>query len=186
MATNAELIAAAVALAKKLDVIAAVDGLNHVQLKALVKDLRERVDAMEFDAGDNAEAEIVSNLLIEIEELATELGAEPKTDGLDVAALTELVESMRAGLVEKRKEDAQAQGFKDAETLDERARELAAEKEEAAANVELPEYYLMDGCALTTKRGILSDGDEIFAKDLGADGAALLEGFVETGHVGKG
>ena len=42
----------------------------------------------------------------------------------------------------------------------------------------------MAGKAITSKRGILADGDEIKAEDL-AGGTEALEAFVKSGHVGK-
>jgi hypothetical protein len=45
-------------------------------------------------------------------------------------------------------------------------------------------FYIVTGKALTSKRGILSDGDEINAEDL-PDGLKALKAFVKSGYVVK-
>lgn len=45
-------------------------------------------------------------------------------------------------------------------------------------------YYVMAGKCLTSKRGFLSDGDEIKPGDL-SGGKESLDAFVKSGHVGK-
>lgn len=55
-------------------------------------------------------------------------------------------------------------------------------KEEKAA--EKPPYCVGERKAITTKRGILSDGDEIKADDL-PGGKEALAAFVKSGHVVK-
>jgi purine-binding chemotaxis protein CheW len=45
-------------------------------------------------------------------------------------------------------------------------------------------FYIVAGKALTSKRGILSDGDEINAEDL-PDGLKALKAFVKSGYVIK-
>jgi hypothetical protein len=45
-------------------------------------------------------------------------------------------------------------------------------------------FYIVAGKALTSKRGILSDGDEINAEDL-PDGLKALKAFVKSGYVVK-
>ena len=46
------------------------------------------------------------------------------------------------------------------------------------------DYVVNAGKAITSKRGILADGDEIEAKDL-AGGDDALQAFVVSGHVKK-
>tara|TARA_R110000782_G_scaffold57862_1_gene121231 strand:- start:13 stop:297 length:285 start_codon:yes stop_codon:yes gene_type:complete len=46
------------------------------------------------------------------------------------------------------------------------------------------DYVVNAGKAITSKRGILADGDEIEAKDL-AGGDDALQAFVASGHVKK-
>ena len=60
-----------------------------------------------------------------------------------------------------------------------------AEKIKPAKAVKRPPYYMVDGKALTTKKGILSDGDEIKPEYL-AGGKSALEKFIKSGHVAKG
>jgi hypothetical protein len=45
-------------------------------------------------------------------------------------------------------------------------------------------FYVKEGKAVTSKRGILSEGDEINANDL-AGGKEALDAFVKSGHVVK-
>lgn len=45
-------------------------------------------------------------------------------------------------------------------------------------------YFVANGKAITSNRGILSDGDEIEAADL-AGGKKALAAFVKSGHVSK-
>jgi hypothetical protein len=45
-------------------------------------------------------------------------------------------------------------------------------------------FYIAAGKAITSKRGILSDGDEIKVGDL-PDGLKALKTFVKSGHVVK-
>ena len=48
-----------------------------------------------------------------------------------------------------------------------------------------PPFSVAAGKAITSKRGILSAGDEITADDL-AGGKEALSTFVKSGHVAKG
>ena len=105
----------------------------------------------------------------------------------------------KAKEVEAKEAEAKA---KEAATKEAEAKEAAAKEAESKAKAEAktaakeaeakeaeatkkPPFYVEDGKALTTKRGILSDGDEIKAEDL-AGGKKALTAFVKTGHVGKG
>ena len=56
---------------------------------------------------------------------------------------------------------------------------------DAPAATKAPSFYVCDGKAVTSKRGILSDGAEIKADDL-AGGAEALNAFIKSGHVVKG
>ena len=61
----------------------------------------------------------------------------------------------------------------------------AAEAEKAkAAEVKKPPFSIAKGKAITTKRGILSDGDEIKAEDLNG-GQKAIDAFVKTKHIIK-
>jgi hypothetical protein len=68
---------------------------------------------------------------------------------------------------------------------------LKAEKAEKAPEPEPepelelePKFYIVAGKAITSKRGILSDGDEIKEGDL-PDGLKALKAFVKSGYVVK-
>lgn len=60
---------------------------------------------------------------------------------------------------------------------------LKAEKKDPAVEAK-PPFYVMPGKCLTSKRGLIADGDEIKAEDL-AGGKEALNAFVKSGHVGK-
>jgi len=127
------------------------------------------------------------------EELAEELGLEISTEGLNNEKLDALVSDLKAKKKDadnKAAEDAQA---KAAAELEEKAKEDAAAaalkaKKDAAAEEpdedDKPPFYVKEGKAITTKRGVLSDGDEIKAEDL-PGGKKALDAFVKSGHVGK-
>lgn len=72
---------------------------------------------------------------------------------------------------------------KEAEEKSEKEAEEKAEKEAANTPKEL-KYYVCKGKAITTKRGILADGEEIKPSDV-TQGEKVLEKFVKTGHVEK-
>lgn len=61
----------------------------------------------------------------------------------------------------------------------------AEKKEVKAEGDKKPLFSVSKGKAVTSKRGILSDGDEIKADDL-AGGKEALDAFVKSGHVAKG
>jgi hypothetical protein len=68
---------------------------------------------------------------------------------------------------------------------------LKAEKAEKAPEPELepelepePKFYIVAGKAITSKRGILSDGDEIKEDDL-PGGLKAVKAFVKSGYVVK-
>jgi hypothetical protein len=66
---------------------------------------------------------------------------------------------------------------------------LKAEKAEKAPEPEPelepePKFYIVAGKAITSKRGILSDGDEIKESDL-PGGLKAVKAFVKSGYVVK-
>lgn len=111
------------------------------------------------------------------EELAAELGIEVTTEGLNNDKLASLVSDLKA-----KKRDAENHTQADGQIPGEGQGDAEAAK---AAEEKLPPYYVKKGKALTTRRGIRSDGEEITASDL-IGGKEALEGFVKSGHVGKG
>lgn len=183
MATNEQLTEAAHALAHELEIEIETEGVSNKDLKAMVKDLNAQQIAK---VAADVEAEAVENLLTEIGELSKELGAEPEVDDLDSVALSALVESLKAGVVEKKKADKDAQGMKDAEAVQADAEAGAKRKAEEAGPPPVFDYYIMPGKSLITKRGILSPGEEVFPKDVDPDGVATLDALVVRGVVGKG
>lgn len=111
-------------------------------------------------------------LIKQADELAEKLGEEIVTEGLKNDQLVDLV----SGLREKAK--AVTDGAEDA------AKAKAKADEEKAKPTEKPPFYVSKGKAITSKRGILADGEEIKAEDL-AGGKEALEAFVKSGHVAK-
>jgi len=115
--------------------------------------------------------------------LAEELGLEVETEGLNNEKLAALVSDLKA-----KKKDAERETLADKAEDDAAAAAALAKlevdeaKEEEAAKK--PPFYVKEGKAVTSKRGILSDGDEIKADDL-AGGKAALDAFVKSGHVVK-
>lgn len=108
----------------------------------------------------------------EIAELAKELGLEIVTDGLNNNKLAALVKDLRA-----KKKDAETETQADKAAADKAAAEQNSSRKKGA-------YYLCDGKAITTRRGILSNGDEIKAEDI-SGGKEALDHFVETKHIEK-
>lgn len=115
--------------------------------------------------------------------LAEELGLEVETEGLNNEKLAALVSDLKA-----KKKDAERETLADKAEDDAAAAAALAKleadeaKEEEAAKK--PPFYVKEGKAVTSKRGILSDGDEIKADDL-AGGKEALDAFVKSGHVVK-
>lgn len=101
-------------------------------------------------------------LISQVEKLSDELGLEVVTKGLNNDELAELMSDLKA---KKKYADSDDQF-------------------EPEAKEEKPPYYVMPGKAITSKRRILGDGDEIKADDL-AGGKEALDAFVKSGHVGK-
>lgn len=76
--------------------------------------------------------------------------------------------------IDKRRAAAQAQAKKEAEAA-------AAAKPEPKKQAP---YTVADGCAITTKRGILGPGKEIKAEDV-ANGQKCIDSFVKSGQIIK-
>jgi len=98
----------------------------------------------------------------ETTEIAKELGLEITTEGLANNQLAALAKDLRA-----KKKDA------DKAT----AKPKSSRKKGA--------YYLSKGKAITTRRGILSEGAEIKPEDI-SGGKEALDNFVGTKHLEKG
>lgn len=129
------------------------------------------------------------------EELAEGLGLEISTEGLNNEKLAALVSDLKAKKKDADNQAAEEAAAKAAAELEEKAKEDSAaaamkakqdaEKVKAEKAAKKPPFYVMPGKAITSKRGVLSDGDEIKVDDL-AGGKEALEAFVKSGHVGKG
>ena len=48
-----------------------------------------------------------------------------------------------------------------------------------------PPFYVPEGTSITSKKGVLADGDEVKAEYL-SGGEKTLNGLVKSGHVKKG
>lgn len=115
-----------------------------------------------------------------IAEISEELGKDaPETEGKNNGELANILSALK---VEKKEADKDLTPDDAAKAAAEAKKEAAAAKEEAAAKK--PPFYVKEGKSLITKRGILSDGDEIKADDL-AGGKGTLDDFVKSGHVVK-
>lgn len=124
------------------------------------------------------------------EELAEGLGLEISTEGLNNEKLAALVSDLKAKKKDADNQAAEEAAAKAAAELEEKAKEDSAAaamkaKQDAEKAAKKPPFYVMPGKAITSKRGVLSDGDEIKVDDL-AGGKEALEAFVKSGHVGKG
>ena len=110
-------------------------------------------------------------LITQIVVLSGQLGLELETKDLKNDELVELVSDLRA-----KKKDADTQtAADDAE---------AKAKADAEAKAKKPPFSVAKGKSITSKRGILADGDEIKAKDL-AGGQDAIDAFVQSGHIDK-
>lgn len=59
------------------------------------------------------------------------------------------------------------------------------EKAQSPKAKKRPPFYVVDGKAVTTKRGIRADGDEVIADDFN-EGKKTIADLIESGHVAKG
>jgi len=101
------------------------------------------------------------------------------TEGLTNAQLSEMVKGLKGSdaAAAQADEDAAAQALADAAAA--QADEDAAAQ--ALADAEKP-YTVAKGKAITSKRGILSDGDEVRASDFAGGGEAFAA-LCKKGHI---
>lgn len=92
----------------------------------------------------------------------------PETEGKSNAELAEILSGLKK--TDKKQETAN------------KLKEAAPAQEEK--DVKKPPFSVAPGKAITSRRGILSDGDEIKAEDL-AGGKAAITAFVKSGHIVK-
>ena len=128
------------------------------------------------------------DLIIAITEQAEAKGVDvPATDGKNNVELTAILKELKKPVAPKApgtEADAKAKAEADAKAKAEA--DAAAESAKIKVEVKkLPPYYMANGKALTTKKGILADGDEIKPEYL-AGGKDAIEKFVKTGHILKG
>ena len=105
-------------------------------------------------------------LIAKILEQAKQLGKEGTTtvEGLDEAQLGKLSDALQA-------------------EIDTAAANEAAAKAQAKKGADKPkQYFVTEGNSLTSKRGIIAAGAEIFAEDVHG-GLECLENFVTSGHL---
>jgi hypothetical protein len=98
-----------------------------------------------------------------------------------MASNKELIKAI-ADCVASNSSDAPETDGKNNAELSEMLKELKVLQQ--ADKVPVLDYVVNAGKAITSKRGILADGDEIEAKDL-AGGDDALQAFVVSGHVKK-
>ena len=99
----------------------------------------------------------------------------PETVGKTNAELTAILSEVRAAEAAPEAE-AEAEAAPEAEADDDGTVAVEAD--------ELPPYYVAPGKALTTKRGIKSDGEAIDPDDLHG-GPDSLDGLIASGHIKK-
>ena len=114
--------------------------------------------------------------------IALALNIEAVTEGLNNADLSALVKDLKAKATEAGV--TIPAGPADDKKAEDKEKSKAKQKAKATKVEKKPPFYVMKGKAITSKRGILADGDEIKAGDL-AGGQEALDDFVETGHIGK-
>ena len=110
----------------------------------------------------------------EASELGADLGIDLDFKGMKNEDLVALVSDLKAKI---RDRDTVTQA--DGATEDTEATPAAPAAEEPPA---APAYRIATGKALTTMRGILSDGDPITARDV-IGGQATIARCVESGHI---
>lgn len=129
-----------------------------------------------------------ADIIKSIAEVSKEIGQDaPKTEGKNNAELADILSGLKAE--KKKADDAKERAELEAKAeKDAAAAALLAKKDNEAKEPEAPKkppFYVCEGKAVTTKRGIRADGAEITADDL-AGGKEALDAFVKSGHVAKG
>lgn len=115
--------------------------------------------------------------------LAEELGLKVETEGLNNQSLADLVSDLKAKKKDAERETPADKAEDDAAAAAALAELESGETKEKEEAKKFP-FYVKEGKAVTSKRGILSDGDEIKADDL-PGGKEALDAFVKSGHVVK-
>lgn len=175
MPTNAELSGQI----QSLDPTYPIDGLNNAQLGAALKKCK------------STQTELINRV--------KELSPEAQTDGLDIAGLKTVLESVdteenRKAAVERKEAANNEATTADKEKADKAAaveaekkaaKKKVADKEKAVAKKakNFP-YSVKVGKSVTSKKGVIGEGEEIKAEYLGG-GQNALDALVKSGHVAK-
>lgn len=104
-----------------------------------------------------------------------ELNKEAETEGLNNIQLTAMHKELQA---------ATPQDEPSADDAEEKKAEEKALAKVKKIVVELPPFYIAEGKALTSKKGILGPGDEAKAEFF-PRGQEAIDLFVKTGHILK-
>ncbi len=182
MASKADLIRAANAIAAKLGKSVDTSGKTNAQLQTLVSELRAEADAV---ISGSISSNDTAGLVAEAKGLADELGTEVATDNLSDDELSELIGNLKVGVDEKAKADANEAGVEAAAEAKEKSDAVASQKVKDVANEKKPPFYIADGRSLVCLPGVLGPGDEIKPTDLPGGREALML-HVKTGLVCEG
>jgi len=140
---------------------------SNENLRKAIIDIDENAD---LEGATNAEmVEILKGLRLQQSILALDENA-------DIAEKS--IEELTAMLVELQPEDAAAKNAAEVKAV------ATKKKAEDAKNAKKSPFTIAKGKAITTKRGILGEGDEIKIKDL-EGGKEAIDSFVKSGHIDK-
>ena len=140
----------------------------------LTKSILEIDEKYDLEGKNNAEMIGILKEL-RLKQSILELDENADLEGKDFGALTAMLAELKPEAGDSAKEGAEAK-------VEAKAQKKADEK--AAKKKKKPPFTIAAGKSITTKRGILADGDEIKAADL-AGGSKAINDFVETGHIDK-
>ena len=165
---------------KELDAEFNEEGKSNADMVAILKELRLKAEILELDATaelDGATFEELTDILKGTKLVLSIFGLDENadTEGKTLEELVALLEELTPEPGDPAKEAA------DAKTAATKVKKEKAAEEKAAKK---PPYTIANGKAITTKRGILAEGDEIKAKDL-PGGKEAIDKFVKSGHIVK-
>jgi len=144
---------------------------SNEKLTASIKEIDEN-----FDLEGKSNAEMVAILKeLRLKQSILALDENADLEGKDVEALTAMLEELKPEPGNPAQEAADAKSKAKEERKEQAAEEQAAKK---------PPFTIAKGKSITTKRGILADGDEIKVKDL-PGGKEAIDSFVKSGHIDK-
>ena len=106
-----------------------------------------------------------------------------------MASNTQLIESIEVAAVERNLEVPNTEGLNNAQLAallkKVKSTETTPAVDETTPAVDPTAYHVDEGKAITTKRGIIADGDEIEPNDL-PGGLEAIKAFVKSGHIVAG